>query len=88
MLFEDILDIEGALRVALAADADFTPSDLEQMKLGIVDLAGRVPDAVLAQLRTLAGDLQAAVAADDAAQVRASQSALVETLTSLRATLA
>ncbi|WP_159977551.1 MULTISPECIES: hypothetical protein [unclassified Novosphingobium] len=88
MLFEDILDIEGPLHLAMNSVAGFGAPAVGQIDKGIGELAGRISDADFAQLRTQAQALNTAIDAGDAAQVRASQAAIIETLTSLRRALA
>ncbi|WP_404480120.1 hypothetical protein [Novosphingobium sp. BL-52-GroH] len=87
-LFEDILDVEGALRVAMASAAGFYVTDIDKVELGIGELAGRLPEPSASQLRAHAQALRAAIDAKDAPQVRANQAVIVETLTALRKTLA
>jgi len=87
-LFEDILEIEGALRMAMASVAGFGAPATGQVERGIGELAGRIPDEDFVLLRAHAQALTAATDNKDAAQVRSSQVLLVDALTSLRRMLA
>jgi hypothetical protein len=83
-LFEDILDIEGPVRSAMTTVAGFTMPGIEDLESGITLLEGRIPDEASTSLNTGAARIRKAVAAGDAAEVRAAQSAVVEMLVALR----
>jgi hypothetical protein len=87
-LFEDVLDIEAALRTAMSAVAGFSAPADDVVEHGIAQLAGRIADEDFATLSSQADTLRAAVEAQDAAGVRAGQAAIVESLVMLRDTIA
>lgn len=83
-LFEDILDIEGGVRVAMASVAGFaSPGDVE-FERGLTLLEGRISKDASLQLRGRAHALRKAVDAKDAAGVRAAQESIIELLAELR----
>ncbi|HUD29689.1 MAG TPA: hypothetical protein VMQ93_12510, partial [Novosphingobium sp.] len=82
-LFEDVLDIEGPMRVAMTAVAGFSSPGLDEFERGIAVLDGRIPDAACSRLRAEAAVLRATVDAGDAAGVRSAQAAIVDNLASL-----
>jgi hypothetical protein len=86
-LFEDILDIEAALRTAMSAVAGFTAPADDVAERGIAQLAGRIPDEDFTALQAQADALRAAIEAQDAGAVRTGQAAIVDSLVALRNTI-
>jgi hypothetical protein len=97
VLFEDILDVEGPLRLALARGcvapvASTTPGPAAYREdacttllLGSIEsISVRVDAPIGALLRAQSQDLQAAAEALDANRLSCAQSALVDTLAALR----
>lgn len=84
MLFEDILDIECPVRLALSSDYGLGEPGMEQIERGIGELAGRIPESCFARLRKDAQALRLSMNTKDLAEARKSQAALTETLVSLR----
>lgn len=80
-LFEDILDVEGSLRLTPAPSID-------HVFHGIEALDGRIPASIMAQLRGEVRDLRAFSEARDDVQASGARTTLVHTLTALRGTLA
>jgi len=86
-LFEDILDIEGPLRLALASPTGAASPSVSEVETAVAALAKRVPEAIFSQLRIHTQALRVASNDQDKVQVRANQAALVDALASLREAL-
>ncbi|EJL31177.1 hypothetical protein [Novosphingobium sp. AP12] len=83
-LFEDILDIEGPMRLAMTAVAGFAQPGIAELDRGLAVLDGRIPEAASLQLRAHANALSAAADANDVTGVRAAQGTIVDMLALLR----
>lgn len=87
LLFEDILDVEGPLRTALAGTTgDVVPADAcTTGVLGSIEsISVRVDAPVGVLLRAQSQDLHLAAEAGDADRLRIALAALVDTLSTLR----
>jgi hypothetical protein len=89
LLFEDILDVEGPLRRALAGSvADPASHRADACTTGLLgsieSISVRVDAPIGALLRAQSQDLRAAAEAQDADRLCSAQAALVDTLTILR----
>ncbi|MYL97609.1 hypothetical protein GR702_07455 [Novosphingobium sp. FGD1] len=83
-LFEDILDIEGSLRIAASAVSGFSMPGGDELESGLRLLEGRIPMDDYSQMRADADRVRAAAQADDAEGVKAAQTAIVNRLVQLR----
>lgn len=83
-LFEDILDIEGSLRIAASAVAGFSTPGGDELEGGLRLLEGRIPMDDYSHIRADADRIHAAAQADDAEGVKAAQTAIVNRLVQLR----
>jgi hypothetical protein len=84
LLLEDVLDVEGALRLALAGPVDFDTPATAEIERGVARLAGRIDDEDFARLRMHAIALRTAVGLRDTTQTRTIRASIVEELTALR----
>ncbi|WP_156799895.1 hypothetical protein [Novosphingobium resinovorum] len=81
-LFEDILDLEGALRLSTQATAGLgAPRATE-----IVMLGRKLPEPSAAKMQVLADEVRKATQAGDLARVRECHLHVIDTLVSLRTT--
>lgn len=81
-LFEDILDLEGALRLSTQATAGLgAPRAVE-----IETLGSKLPQPAATQMQDLAGEVRKATQAGDLARVRECHLQVIDTLVSLRTT--
>ena len=85
ILFEDILDIEGPLRQALAAGDGACAVSLGSLETNLEAMAGRIPADAFDLLQV---QLRAMHSADDVGALARSRADMVETLTALRRTIA
>ncbi|MFC0204556.1 hypothetical protein [Novosphingobium soli] len=87
-LFEDILDVEGAVRLAMNSDAGLRTERVEEVAEGLTTLEDRLAPEAAAQLHSALEALREAVAIRDIPQVRVQQAAIVEALVTARESLA
>ncbi|MGF7156284.1 hypothetical protein [Novosphingobium gossypii] len=82
-LFEDILDLEGALRLTTQATAG-----IGAPRAGEIEALGwRVPNPTAARLLALATEIRTATQSADVLRVREAQLAVIDALVGLRAAL-
>ncbi|PNU02562.1 hypothetical protein [Novosphingobium guangzhouense] len=82
-LFEDILELEGALRLSTTATAGIgapRATDIEK-------LADELPQAITARLQELADGVRSATIAGDLTKIRECHLDVIDTLVALRAAL-
>lgn len=82
-LFEDILDVEGALRLSTQATAGIGAPRAGEIEA----LSWRLPGPAAARLLALAAEIRAATQATDVHRVRNAQLSVIETLEKLRASI-